>query len=155
MDKKAIFDAILAQLHAELERKLTAAQDAARGATDEEAKAEGKYDTRATESAYLARGQAMQVEELAEDLRVLTAFDLPESCTVARPGALIEVNLDGERLTFFLLPRAGGLELTRDGREITVITPATPIGTQLQGKFRGDRFTPRPGAPAGEVLEIH
>jgi len=155
MDKAAIFQIILEELRDELKRRQDAARDAAQSATDEESKAEDKYDTRATESSYLARGQAMQVEELANDLHVLEGFNPPASCSVARPGALVEVDMSGERMAFFLLPRAGGMDTTVDGIEITVITPMSPIGEQIQGKFKGDRFAPRPGAPESEIVAIY
>lgn len=148
MDKAAIFQALLTELRQELARRQDAAREAAQGATDEESKAEDKYDTRATESSYLARGQAMQVEELSEDLRILEGFNLPANCSVARPGALVEVDMSGDQLAFFLLPRAGGLDTKIDGMEITVITPMSPIGEQIQGRFAGDSFAPHQDGPA-------
>ncbi len=141
MDKAAIFSLILETLRAELQRRESAAKEAASNATDAESKAEDKYDTRATESSYLARGQAMQVEELVEDVRILESFELPGSTSVGRPGALLEVEMDGETLWFFLLPRAGGLDVQAGDQMITVVTPVSPIGEQLQSKFAGDSFT--------------
>jgi transcription elongation GreA/GreB family factor len=37
-------------------------------------------------------------------------------------------------------PRAGGTELEFDGREILVITPQSPLGSQLVGKKQGERL---------------
>lgn len=154
MDKSAVFQTILNELRDELKRRTAAAKESAAVATDAESKAEDKYDTRATESSYLARGQAMAVEEMAEDVRILEGFTLPESCSVARPGALVEVDLDGEELAFFLLPRAGGVDVTVDRKEITVVTPTSPIGERLQGKFAGDSFQLGEGGANGKVLAV-
>ena len=66
MDKAALRRAILAQLEAELATLTTAAHDAHAEATDEENRAEDKYDMRSQSAAYLAAGQAKLATELGE-----------------------------------------------------------------------------------------
>ena len=53
--------AILAEVSAELSAMESLAGDARDEATSGETKSEGKYDTRATEASYLARGQAWRI----------------------------------------------------------------------------------------------
>lgn len=63
MKKPALLKAIIARLDAELALSLHAARIAAAGATDEQNKAENKYDTRGLELSYLAAGQGRQIAE--------------------------------------------------------------------------------------------
>ena len=77
MDKSEIFKAVLAQFRHDLGLQEKAAGAAREGATGDEVLSEGKYDTRATEASYLARGHAMQFEALVEGLRLLESYRLP------------------------------------------------------------------------------
>jgi len=55
-------------------------------------------------------------------------------------GAVIELHTNKEKSFYFLLPSAGGTEANWRGDEILVITPESPLGTQLMDKKKGDRF---------------
>jgi len=154
MDKKKILRAVVAELEEELRRQLAAQQTAAAGATHAEARAETKWDTCGLEQSYLARGHAKQFELLARQVEVLRKFVLPDfSGKPIASGALVETELDGETLLFFLLECGGGTELRIDGREITVITPESPVGAALTGKRQGDAYSFRAGL-AGEIRRV-
>ena len=73
--KARLLELIRNELRAQLLRLTQAAQEAHAAATDAGSKAESKYDTRNLEASYLASGQAKQVDELAEALRLFEAFD--------------------------------------------------------------------------------
>jgi transcription elongation GreA/GreB family factor len=45
---------------------------------------------------------------------------------------------DGEKIFYFIGPRAGGTEVVQDKKEFLVITPQSPLGEQLLGKKSGD-----------------
>ena len=62
-------------------------------------------------------------------------------------GALVEVELDGDKSIYFLGPRAGGTEVVQDRKEILVITPQSPLGEQLMGKNRATARSSTSGAP--------
>ena len=64
LNKRIIVDKIIATLAAELEGYARSARAALEGATDEQNKAENKYDTRGLEASYLARGQSAQATEV-------------------------------------------------------------------------------------------
>ena len=64
--KPQVVDALARSANEALEAAERAQAIAADEATSEQSKAEGKYDTRATEASYLARGQAERVVELRE-----------------------------------------------------------------------------------------
>lgn len=154
MDKKKIVKALLAELQEELRRQLAAQTTAAEGATHAEARAETKWDTCGLEQSYLARGHARQFEVLAKQVEALRAFVPPDF--TGRPigvGALAEAETGGERLLFLLMDCGGGIELSVDGREVTVITPASPVGAALAGRREGDSYSFRAGS-AGKILHV-
>jgi transcription elongation GreA/GreB family factor len=54
-------------------------------------------------------------------------------------GALVELAAKKEKLLYFVGPKAGGTEVEIDGREVMVITPHSPLGTQIVGRKAGDK----------------
>ncbi len=154
MKKKVILEAVLAELESDLHRLHAANEDASAGATSSEARAETKWDTCGLESSYLARGHAMQFEALATNVHELRATPLVsfDDKPIAE-GALVEVEQSGEMMLFFLLPCGGGVEVTVEKREITVITPESPVGAALLNKKPGDTYSFRAGA-AGTILTV-
>ena len=113
-------------------------QSAREGATHEEAKPENDKDTRALEQSYLARGQALRIEELKTGIAdvesmVLRAFREGQPAAL---GAVITADEDGETLTFFLAPHGGGAKIA--GGVVQVVTPKSPLGRALLGKQAGD-----------------
>jgi transcription elongation GreA/GreB family factor len=142
MQKKELLNAVVAKLVEELEIYLRAAQAAHAEATHEQNKAESKYDTRGLEASYLARGQSRQAAEMEAAIREFKALEVR---TFARNdlidvGALVELEQGKERSLYFVGPRAGGTEVTHEDREILVITPQSPLGSQLIGKKQGERL---------------
>lgn len=142
MNKEALLKAIVSQLVSELEVYLRAAQAAHAEATHEQSKAESKYDTRGLEASYLARGQSRQAAEMQAAIQEFEtmqprAFGKGDAIDV---GAMVELEQGKERTIYFIGPRAGGTEVTLDEREILVITPQSPLGSQLVGKKQGDRL---------------
>ena len=74
VDKRALIEQIVASLAGELEGYERSARSAHAEATDEQSKAENKYDTRGLEASYLARGQSRQAAETASALREYQAL---------------------------------------------------------------------------------
>jgi transcription elongation GreA/GreB family factor len=142
LGKSALIRQIIAALEMELEGYARSARSAHAGATDEQSKAENKYDTRGLEASYLARGQSRQAAEVVDAIhryRTLAtdAFGPGEPVDL---GALVEVEDGKGRELYFLGPRAGGLEITMGKRTVLVLTPQSPLGQQLVGRKQGDRF---------------
>jgi transcription elongation GreA/GreB family factor len=142
VNKQELMQAIIAQLVGELETFAKAARAAHAEATHEQSKAESKYDTRGLEAAYLARGQSRQAAELEQAIAKLRTLPLREFGADEETdiGAVIELHAKKEKSFYFLLPSAGGTEVAHNGDEILVITPESPLGQQLVGKKKGDRF---------------
>lgn len=138
--KQEILEIIRSELRQRLETMAKAAMDAHAAATDAGSKAESKYDTRNLEASYLASGQAKQVEDLAEAVRIFETLSLPEfgMDEPVDAGALVEVDTDGESQFYLLVPAAGGSEISHDGMEITLLTPESPLYRKLTGMRVGD-----------------
>jgi len=155
MNKTMILKALLAELEAELRRLMAANERASAGATASESKAETKWDTCGLEASYLARGHAEQFKTLAADVHNLRGFVAPDytGCPIG-VGALIDVDMGGDAMLFFLLHCGGGIDLMIEGREVTVITPESPVGAALLDKQQGDTFSFRAGSSGGILTVV-
>jgi len=155
MDKRKILDQIIRYLENEIEALAAAAQDAREYSTDEETRAEDKYDTRATESSYLANGQGMLAAEVAESLRVYKTLEVRAFAPGELIGltALVEINGRVGTDYYFIGPRAGGVEVELDGHQVLVITPHSPLGQILMGRCEGDAIRMPSGRDA-KILRV-
>lgn len=142
VNKQLIVEKIIAALAAELERYARSARAAHAEATDEQSKAENKYDTRGLEAAYLARGQSRQAAEVVQAIEQYESLPLRRFATddAIDIGAIVELERQGERTVYFVGPRAGGVTIEGEGHEVLVITPHSPIGQQLIGHRQGERL---------------
>lgn len=150
--KSELLTRIRAELRARLDRLSKAAFEAHAAATDPGSKAEGKYDTRSLEASYLAAGQARQVDELAESVRVFETLSLPDfgMDDEIDAGALVEAALNGETSWFLLVPASGGLVIEHEGLEITLLTPDSALYRKLLGMRAGESLD----APRLRVVEV-
>jgi len=140
--KERVFEALLAELEGRLTVAAEASRDAAAHATDEECRADSKWDTQGLEASYLAAGQASHTRDIAESMLKLRNLqsELLTPKTVVATGSLITCR-SGESIdTYFLIPFAGGETLMVDEMEITTIGPVTPVGRALLGKRRNEPF---------------
>jgi len=139
VDKRALLNRIIARLQSELDMLTRAALSTHAEATDEENKAEDKYDTRGLEASYLAIGQSKAAEEAAQavaQFSALNARDFPPGQPVSL-GALVVLEANGHSTHYFMGPRAGGTEIEHEGSTVMVITPQSPLGRQLMGRTQG------------------
>ena len=141
MNKHAVHQLILEKLIVDLDIAQRAAQTAYETATHEENIAENKYDTLGLEASYLAAGQAKRVEEIKQSLTLchsmaMRAYDDERGIEV---GALLGLeDENGRQQWLFLAQDAAGLKIEVVGQPVTVITPRSPLGKSLLGKFEGD-----------------
>jgi transcription elongation GreA/GreB family factor len=157
-NKHSIVKAIVAALEVELETCLRSARAAHAEATDEQSKAENKYDTRGLEASYLAEAQTRQASEIEQAIQQFQSLPLADFCSDApiNLGAVVELEQAGKTTTYFIGPRAGGVEITHRGREIIVITPNSPIGQLLVGQKTGAhlRLTVRGGSKECRITSV-
>jgi transcription elongation GreA/GreB family factor len=156
MNKKQLLKKIVAALRENLEALDKAARASHAEATHESSKAENKYDTRGLEAAYLAGGQARQAREILDSIAAYEslaarAFGPNEPIDLS---AVVEMASDGVKAWFFIGPKNGGLEVRIGSREITVITPQSPLGQNLIGKKAGDRWTAKIGGTGSKYNVI-
>ena len=141
MNKHAVHQLVLEKLTLDLDIAQRAAQTAYETATHEENIAENKYDTLGLEASYLAAGQARRVEEIKQALTLcqnmqLRPYDEQRGIEV---GALLGLVDENDRQQWlFLAPDGAGLKVDVVGQPVTVITPRSPRGKSLLGKFEGD-----------------
>jgi transcription elongation GreA/GreB family factor len=136
-----VISAIISEISRDLQGIMASAKASHVEATHEQNKPENKYDTRALEASYLARGQSRQVAELENarhEYEALTPVDfLPD--TPLDVGALVMLEEHPQIETcYFLGPKAGGTEIAVAGTSVTVITPQSPLGRQLVGRKLGE-----------------
>ena len=140
MNKRALIKKIVARLADELEIYFRAARASRTEATHEQSKAENKYDTRGLEASYLARGQSRHAAEIQAAIAAFEKLDA-RKFGAGEPidvGAFVELEFNAEKSAYFIGPRAGGMEILHDRREVLVITPQSPLGEQLLGRRQGD-----------------
>jgi len=154
MNKSKLIKQIVAGLSESLATLEKAARASHEEATHESSKAESKYDTRGLEAAYLAGGQARQAREILDSIEryeALKAKDFAEDEPIDLT-ALVELDTNGSSALYFLGPKNGGLEIDYQRKEITVITPQSPLGQNLMGKKAGQRWTAKLG---GSLVKYH
>lgn len=154
MQKAELIQEIIARLIDSLALLEKAARASHAEATHESSKAESKYDTRGLEAAYLAGGQARQARDILDSINLYRA--LPVRGFAAEElidlTALVELDVNGTRAFYFIGPRNGGLEIEWKRKEITVLTPQSPLGQNLMGKKAGQRWT---GKLGGSLAKYH
>lgn len=146
LDKNKVLKTILDELYKQSDTLKQAAMDAKEAATNEESKAENKYDTRGLEASYLAGAQAKRAKELN---RIIAGFeqiqikDYDEN-TPIESTALVDLLIDEEETRHvFVVPSHGGMVLNVDGTEIMTVSPDSPLGKKIFKKKVGDYFEMR------------
>lgn len=135
--------AIWQGLFLELTRLIGVAKDSAdrahEAATDKEAVAENKYDTRGLEASYLAHGQQERMAQCIEDNALFNELyqnrQLIDEITL---GSLVSLESNEGVRHVLIGPSAGGIKVQWNEIEVLVITPQSPLGAQLLGKMVDD-----------------
>lgn len=145
----------IAALQAHLQAELRAVEAIAAAARDEttsdETRQEGKYDTRAIEASYLARGQAERVAALRQLVSWFSVLQ-PSECAQVQVGALVQL----ERLGWLFVAPVGGHRVQVDGVALRMVSPSAPLGQAIADLEEGDVAEvegPR-GAQHLEVLQV-
>jgi hypothetical protein len=148
MNKTQLLNQVVASLSERLDLLERAARASHAEATHESSKAESKYDTRGLEAAYLAGGQARQAKEILDSIALYQSLPLKHFAAgdAIELTALVDLDTDGSRATYFVGPSNGGLEIDFAEQEITVVTPQSPLGQNLMGKKACQRWTAKLGA---------
>lgn len=140
--KSQLLDELIKRAKSELAALEEAARSTREFATDNEFKAESKYDTRALEASYLASAEAKRVEELKLEIQILEEVDLHASKKLGEIsiGALVELEYQKQKRLYFLIPTAGGTLLKMDEEAVVVVSVFSPIGDAMLGLKAGEVF---------------
>jgi len=142
MNKQTLIQAILSQLNNELTHALEAAEEAHKGATHDQSKAETQYDTLGLEHAYLAEGQAKRIASLKEQITMLNNMALKEFTDDDPIYMSAIVHLINQQthqpLIVFIAPCAGGTHIQHEGQQIQVISANSPLTQALLGLYVDD-----------------
>ncbi|MCW8931888.1 MAG: GreA/GreB family elongation factor [Gammaproteobacteria bacterium] len=143
MNKALLHEQIFSELEMVYKNAIDSAQRAYDTAIDEENEAENKYDTMGLEASYLAHGQSQRVNECKNDLvefKKLKALQFSPETPISL-GALIYIADDSNhQQCLFLSPVAGGLKIFFQEKEVTLVTPSSPLGKALSSSMTGDEI---------------
>ena len=141
MKKSKIIEVVLEHLRGDCERRQAEDRRTREHGNDAESKSEWKYDTRSTEENYLADGlarQALEAVAAAEAIEKMPIRDFAEGEAIDI-GALVELEFAKETEFFLIATSGGGTEVVWNKKTIVVLTPESPLGSQLIGRRVGER----------------
>lgn len=138
--KQELIHLIVASLNQDLDTLIQVAQVAHAAATHEESKAEDSHDTRGLEASYLAGAQSARIEQLKKTITIFKSSNFKDfkANSAINVGAVVDVTLDGKKISYLLASHAGGKEVIWNGRSIHIITPQAPLGEALMGRRAGE-----------------
>ena len=148
MDKRKLLNLVIDEVKLRFDALAKSALDAKDAATNEESKAENKYDTRGLEASYLAGAQAERSEKMKESLFHLQKIqdeDLKSSQQVALLSLVTLVDEDGAVKNLFIIPVQGGIKIELDNTTVQTITLSSPIGSLILGKKVEDEIVLKQG----------
>ena len=158
-DKEEIRSQLLAALTEQLTVLRRAVETLVDATTHTDARSEGKYDTRAIESGYMAGAQAERLQKLERTVQYITQVPLPllPADQPVKAASLVTVKFaaDNRVVHYFLLDNVGGLEVTIAGQKVAGITPESNLGEELLGAYEGDEVSFRIGDKEREATIIH
>jgi transcription elongation GreA/GreB family factor len=143
MDKRLLIEELLELLNDELAKITISAKTAARSVGDDENRPESKKDMRSTEASYFARGQAIRVASLEESIKMVKFMDILSFSKSSPIGASAVTGIlyeNGDVKYYFIVPDAGGRNLTLGNMKITTLAVKSPLGCELIEKKLGDLF---------------
>ena len=131
--KVQVVQAVRAQLQRDVDTLERLHGAATSEVSSDETRQEGKYDTRATEASYLARGQAQRHAEIKSLLAWFERFDptWPPEDEAATVGSLVTLGGPTRRI-LFIAPQ-GGPTVELEGERITVASDAS-VGRRHCGR---------------------
>lgn len=140
MNKEALLKVIVDKINADLALAKEAVKMTYKSATDSENIAECKYDTTGLEASYLVQGQARRAEELEKSLEAFLCLKVKPVQKVLLNALVTLQNESGNEELIYIGPASGGIKIHFEDREVTVVTPISPLGRALLAKVTGNQI---------------
>jgi len=132
--KKDIFESLKVKLEDKIMALTEEALSQKDAATNEESKAENKYDTRGLEASYIAQAHAERIAEMKESLYFVKKTDISEFKNKIKVGDLVFlIDLETNKELYFFILAIGGLEVKFQGIKIRSLSPSSPLGKKIIG----------------------
>ncbi|MEI6860077.1 MAG: transcription elongation factor [Shewanella sp.] len=174
LDKRLIFDRIISGLELAKQAAISAVKQAHETATHSETVAKSKYETFGLEASYLAHGQALRVAKFDAELlayRSLNLYSFFDEFGIDLSALVTLEDESGIESTYFIGPGAPGMKidleidkkaainldkechklLDKELQMVIVITPSSPMGQSLMGKYLDDSMQ----LNIGEQLKVY
>lgn len=138
--KQHLQQALLADMDAEIERALRAANMAHATASDGNNRPENQYDTLALEAAYLAHGQSERIHQLQQLRIAINRWQVPVYAEDDEPGvgALLHLQHPQQGDALLWLTPTGGRYVTYDQCTVHVVNVKAPLSAQFRQLSLGD-----------------
>lgn len=140
MTKAKIIEFLEIKLKNELEEITKIAAQTKMAATHSDMKQESKYDTRATEAAYLAGAQAKRVYEIIKELDELQSLKLTSGHKKVQLGSILSLDLNGTSNQYFISPTSGGFLASFEEGTYMILGVHSPIAQGSIGLSEGESF---------------
>ena len=146
MNKRELFHQIEVAIMEKSENAEKARRDSQDEANRHIGRMQSRYDTFKEEAQQMAAAHELRKIELDKSLSMIRVFlaglDKLEFGGSVKIGSIVILeSLDGqEQQCIILAPVGGGIKISFGEREITVITPSTPLGQTLLGKLGGEKI---------------
>jgi transcription elongation GreA/GreB family factor len=139
--KEQLLNELISKMKTELQDLENAAKANKDFATDQEFKAESKYDTRSLEASYLASAEAKRVEDLKLEIQMLEEVDVKasEKSDEVCIGSLVKLRHQDQERSYFLIPTSGGTILNFQERPVLVVSVFSPLGSAILGLKVGEQ----------------
>ena len=137
-DKKAVLSLFQKTLSDKIKALSEEALSQKDAATNEESKAENKYDTRGLEASYIAQAYATRIKEMQEGLYFLNKTEVSPFNKKIKVGDIVEI-FDIEKNTakdgnqYFVILPTGGIEIVYNGVQVRSLSLTSPLGSKLLG----------------------
>ncbi len=140
IEKKTVIDQLKANIQKELDAAKQAYDTSHKHATDQDLKADGKYDTRSIEAGYLAGAQMKRVNELEEEFKLIEEVNIDHKPDMVSVGSLISLRHNGQERFYFISSTSGGTMINVEGQVVLIISAFSPIGTEVLSLKAGESF---------------
>ncbi len=141
-DKKEILKKIKNTLVGKIKQLTDEALSLKDAATNEESKAENKYDTRGLEASYIAQAHAKRIEKMKESLYFIDKTQINPFKNKIKVGDLIVLlDTSNEVKSLFFLLSEGGIKVEYKSKPITSLSITSPLGSKLLGASLDDEVS--------------